>query len=311
MITSNAEQADPIAQPAHQPVSPKQLEANRRNARKSSGPRTPAGRAAASMNALKHGILSKEVLVRGLHIQESSQELSALHERFWTDLKPVGPVEEMLVDQIVTTHWRWRRALKAESGEIALSVDQGQWNRRLKPELLALWWKATLDPIFRMKESAAGLGFLAEKLLEVRAAVEREGQLTSAAIQALAPTLGDSPNEPARGLEALRLKLQENPEGLEAGALRERNKRQALAHLDKELRSLELLKEEREERESHEEQSRQAASVLPAMPVLEKIIRYETKLERQLYRAMTQLERLQRLGQGEAVPPPLTMEVSA
>jgi hypothetical protein len=37
---------------------------------------------------------------------------------------------------------------------------------------------------------------------------------------------------------------------------------------------------------------------------------YETKLERQLYRAMNQLERLQRMRQGEAVRPPLIMEVS-
>jgi hypothetical protein len=56
------------------------------------------------MNALKHGILSKEVLVRGLNIKESSRELSALYQRFWQDLNPVGPVEEILVDQIVTTH---------------------------------------------------------------------------------------------------------------------------------------------------------------------------------------------------------------
>ena len=37
---------------------------------------------------------------------------------------------------------------------------------------------------------------------------------------------------------------------------------------------------------------------------------YETTLERQLYRAMSQLERLQRMRQGEAVPAPMVMEVS-
>lgn len=46
------------------------------------------------------------------------------------------------------------------------------------------------------------------------------------------------------------------------------------------------------------------------MEVLDKIMRYETKLERQQFRAMNQLERVQRLRQGEAVPPPLTLEVS-
>jgi len=50
--------------------------------------------------------------------------------------------------------------------------------------------------------------------------------------------------------------------------------------------------------------------MLPSIEVLDKIMRYETKLERQMYRAMNQLERLQRLRQGEAVPPPLTLDVS-
>ena len=50
--------------------------------------------------------------------------------------------------------------------------------------------------------------------------------------------------------------------------------------------------------------------MLPSAETLDKILRYETKLERQLYRAMNQLERLQRMRQGESVPPPLTMEVS-
>jgi len=54
----------------------------------------------------------------------------------------------------------------------------------------------------------------------------------------------------------------------------------------------------------------QAAAVLPSLEVLDKIMRYETKLERQMYRAMNQLERFQRRRRGEAVPPPLTMDVS-
>lgn len=65
-----------------------------------------------------------------------------------------------------------------------------------------------------------------------------------------------------------------------------------------------------EEREQAEEESRQAAAVLPSGEVLDKILRYETKLERQLFRAMSQLERLQRMRGGETVPLPLTMEIS-
>jgi hypothetical protein len=50
--------------------------------------------------------------------------------------------------------------------------------------------------------------------------------------------------------------------------------------------------------------------MLPSAETLEKIQRYETKLVRQLFRAMNQLERLQQMRHGEAIPAPLTMEVS-
>jgi hypothetical protein len=304
-----AEMAGP---PARKPMSARQLAANRRNAEKSTGPKTPAGRAAVAGNAVKHGIFSKEVLVKGLHIKENSRELSDLRERFWHDLDPIGPVEEMLVDQIVTTHWRWRRALKAEAGEIALSVDQGRWKRQAEPELeAASWVLATRDPIRRMKESVRGIELLVFQLDEIRDEVERQGELTPAAIRGLLPRPGDQPNSLAQRLEEFRLKLPETPPGLDTGAWRERNKKRALAFLDDELFSLNMLKEDRAKREAQEEQSRQAASVLPSMKVLARIIGYETKLERQLYRAMTQLERLQRLRRGEAVPPPLKMEMSA
>lgn len=92
--------------------------------------------------------------------------------------------------------------------------------------------------------------------------------------------------------------------------MRDKNKEQALAYLNRELRFLGWQKEACEEREDAETEARDAAAVLPSVEVLDKILRYETKLERQTYRAMSQLERLQRMRQGEAVPPPVTMEVS-
>src|SRR5579862_2920290 len=110
-------------------MSEKQIEANRRNAQKSSGPKTPEGRAVSRMNAMKHGILSREVVVQGFGACENEEEFEQLSQRFWDHLKPVGPMEGMLVDRIVTTQWRLRRVLKAESGEIALSVDGGRQHR--------------------------------------------------------------------------------------------------------------------------------------------------------------------------------------
>ena len=164
----------------HKTMTAKQLAANRRNAVKSTGPRTPEGRAVSRRNALKHGILSKQVLVRGLFLEESEKELKALHLRFWEELQPAGPMEEMLVDQIVTTHWRLRRALTAESGEIALNMDTGQRQRSRGTNPAQQWseWSIFGDPIPAMGESSLGNGLLRDWLGEVRDAVEAEGTLT-------------------------------------------------------------------------------------------------------------------------------------
>jgi len=289
-------------------MSPKQIEANRRNAQKSTGPKTSNGRAVSKMNALKHGILSKEAVVHGRCIKESDREFAALHQRFWEALMPVGPVEEMLVDQIVTAHWRLRRAMKAESGEIALSVDEGQWKRsRPNSQLLWMQWELGGDPVHEMENSAIGNSILACWLREVRTRVEQEGELTEAAIKI--PLYG-KPNKLSEGLEGLRLRLSQRPDGADAAVRREENKKQALTYIDRELRRLEWCKDDCVERETAEEEARQAAAVLPSLEKLDKILRYTTMLERQQYRAMNQLERVQRMRLGEAVPPPLTMEVS-
>ena len=290
-------------------MSPKQIAANRRNAQKSTGPQTPAGRAVSKMNAVKHGILSKDVLVRGMYIKENGREFAALHQRFWETLMPVGPMEEMLMDQIVTTHWRLRRALKAESGEIALSVDEGHWDRKHQhPALTCMLWESFGDPVASMRNSAFGNRFLENQLKEVRASVEKEGELTEAAIQSV--EYNGKSYSLTEDLKELRSQLQQNPEGLNATALRAKQKELALAYIDRKLRLISWSKSNCEEREEKEEKAHQAAAVLPSPEVLEKIMRYQTMLDRQKYRAMAQLERLQRMRQGETIPPPLTMEVS-
>ena len=65
-----------------------------------------------------------------------------------------------------------------------------------------------------------------------------------------------------------------------------------LAFLNKQLERLYSREDDCDEREKLEEEARPAAAVLPSPEVLDKILRYETKLERQLFRAMAQLERL-------------------
>ena len=91
--------------------------------------------------------------------------------------------------------------------------------------------------------------------------------------------------------------------------LKGNHRRAVLQFVEMRLEDYARLNRERWEREDKQETARQAADMLPTAEVLEKIMRYEGALNRELYRAMNQLERLQRRRRGENVPPPLTMEV--
>jgi hypothetical protein len=93
-------------------TSERKAKANRRNALKSTGPRTPEGKAAVRLNALGHGLLSREVLLPG----EDPEALRELGESLRAELQPVGELENLLVDRIVAAGWRLRRLGRVEAG---------------------------------------------------------------------------------------------------------------------------------------------------------------------------------------------------
>jgi len=291
-------------------LTPKRLEANRRNAGKSTGPRTAEGKAMVSMNAIKHGMLSRQVVVRGMQVHERPKEFQELRQRLWDELMPVGAVEEMLVDRIVTAHWRMRRAVMAEAGEIALSVDGGHWERLNKDPIDKALFAMFSDPMTELGKSARGLSYLLHILEELRETVTREGGLTDGALGQLRSRFGERESSFGGELVRLREELSVNPGGLSPEALQAEQRERVLGRIRGRMNLYKMLQEKCEEREEKEESARQAAEILPESEVLDKILRYEGKLERQLYRAMNQLERLQRRRNGEVVPPPITMDVS-
>jgi hypothetical protein len=93
-------------------TSKKQNQANRQNALKSTGPKTPEGKASARLNATKHGLLSQEVLLQG----EDEAALKELGERLRAELQPVGEMESQLVKRIIDATWRLRRLSRVEAG---------------------------------------------------------------------------------------------------------------------------------------------------------------------------------------------------
>jgi hypothetical protein len=83
-----------------------QIKANRKNALKSTGPRTEQGKEAVSQNAVKHGLCANKNVIKS----ESQEEYNQFRDDMISDLAPAGAMESMLAERIVSLSWRLKRA---------------------------------------------------------------------------------------------------------------------------------------------------------------------------------------------------------
>src|SRR5471030_981242 len=88
-----------------------QINANRLNSQKSTGPTSPEGKAACSLNALKSGIHAESHIIPG----ENRAELEALTAVFLLEFQPTGPNQVALVDTLIAAEWTQRRLRRIEA----------------------------------------------------------------------------------------------------------------------------------------------------------------------------------------------------
>ncbi len=88
-----------------------QIQANRANATKSTGPKTSQGKAVVSQNAVKHGLLAEQVVIAG----EDPGAFEFYRQAMLEELSPVGAVETTLAERAVGLAWRLRRAERVQA----------------------------------------------------------------------------------------------------------------------------------------------------------------------------------------------------
>ena len=98
----------------------KQVEANRTNAQKSTGPVTPEGKQRSRCNALRHG-LTAEVVIGAL---EDADDYGAFEQAIIADYDAQSAVERELVRRLAGVLWRLRRATTMETGLFEIQADQ-------------------------------------------------------------------------------------------------------------------------------------------------------------------------------------------
>lgn len=103
------------------PNSAAQLEANKQNALKSTGPKTSAGKAISRMNAVAHGLLSSQTILPG----EDKRKLTDFGDRLRSSLSPEGELESLLADRVISCAWRLRRLGLIESDVFQEGMEYG------------------------------------------------------------------------------------------------------------------------------------------------------------------------------------------
>ena len=136
--------------------SERRIAANRRNARKSTGPKTPEGKRAVRSNALKDGLYARQVLLPG----EDEDDFKALRRDFFDQHQPLGRAESALVDRLVVCTWRLHRTVTLEADIFSSTLnDKADYLDEYHPdcdlgEHLAVVYgmtSETLDKVYRQE----------------------------------------------------------------------------------------------------------------------------------------------------------------
>jgi len=101
------------------------LQANRANAKKSTGPRTPQGKAWARRNSVKHGLLSTTLLLRSDHTP-AEPELQAVLEGLQQKFGQGDVLTEPLVESVIIELSRQRRVTELEDSYLQDNFDDSK-----------------------------------------------------------------------------------------------------------------------------------------------------------------------------------------
>jgi hypothetical protein len=321
------------------PVSERRIQANRRNALRSTGPTTERGKRTVARNAIKHGVLAREVVITSGDGKEDLKEFHDIVERLCEQYAPVGVVEESLVQTIATCLWRKARVIRAENGEIrkrldtlavdrALrSSDKGNLDLALMAMDLGLFnaenpgddgvstrdrWSAIQRAQSDMRAHHSGLRYLSALLKQAQSEISSDAYISEKTrkqiflafcfwdcLFALTCLHAGPPEAKVEGQPCDSSKDQQGADRLPDIA----------AFIDNRLETISTFEGYATEREKLVGDAEARSFSLPPSDATDKLLRYEAHLDRQLYRAMDQLERLQRQRRGERVPLPLSISL--
>jgi hypothetical protein len=121
-------------------ISQKKIEANRRNAKKSTGPKTEEGKARSAMNSIKYGIYSDKYLIK----DESYEEFDNYRRKILKCLNPTNAVLFDMATHVVSNGWEYQRCTLLESKILnskSLKHDAERKENNEEPKQIIVSWQ--------------------------------------------------------------------------------------------------------------------------------------------------------------------------
>lgn len=311
-------------------ASERQIKANRGNAVKSTGPKTPEGKKAVSLNAITHGLLDRDTIITTGGGREDGDAYTTLLTGLHESCEPVGDLEVILVEKIAVAYWKLCRAGRVEVGALRQCRDnlETQLHEDLGVELeddLDALEQFDITPRERVSVANSVSKMMPE---DMRIDIQRRIRKNPLGVRHLLRTLdvaiiqveqNSKLDHPAKrglrlgyfnGRRSVNLALQvfgyeESEDGLSP-----EDRAAVLALLREEKAELEARLVEVEHRHQEIVDIAAAQASLPSDQDIARIQRYETMHDRQFNQAINQLERVQRRRLGEAPLPVLNVEVT-
>ena len=273
-------------------ATPKLVLAAQTNGRKSRGPRTEAGKRHSSLNALKQGAFAQVSLAHMQALGEDPADFAKLLESLRQALDPQDGFEEILIAGIAQLNWRVLRAQRGEAGFLAsrkrsFQLDR-EWNAHLanrardgesgKTAILAGGRVNSVDCPAKFSEILRALNTVRENHLRDGFTLDQTGFLKL--------IFGPSclANDLLISYETCRLDFEKQPQDTQ-----EYRSEYFLKALEKEIRYYEREFELYRRLELEVPQEMSDAQLIPPSEDLDRIIRCEGFLERQIERKLLQL----------------------
>ena len=284
------------AKPNHAPtISQRKLKANRENARKSTGPKTPSGKAFSRRNAIKHGLfVNHKTDFEALY--ENPHEYEDLLNGLWGQYQPVGRGEEIEVERVALCYWRLKRAWRHENA-VNLVARRDFMSRELsgqkqyckerdkEEEAVILQLQSAKKEIEDTGEVSQDLK---QRIFALMPAVEEVWLYLDKAAQKLVEEL-------CMQKRFQKLSPQERSEGLAVYTV---------------TNAIGFLEELSMQRWTNVRETAVGQHAIPNPEALDRLLRYETTIDRSLTRALDRLERLQRRRSGERIPPSVSVRLT-